>query len=201
MGCSRLPHHGQAKPRARPRTRSIRPVRGHHGHLIDNIPEQSLDSWYRWLTFLAIGLPILGAILGGFCGIAAFMVSNRVSGLQTVALKHAEDTAAEASELAKPRHLTPDQTAKMLAAARQVCSTLKRVPVTAANGNQEAQTFALDFIDLFKNAGCASDLELPIPGVTPDVEGVRVAVRTLASIPPEVGLLDKIFLAGESDIR
>lgn len=166
------------------------------GHFIARIPEQSLDSWYRWLTILAIGLPILGAILGGLCGFAAFTVSNRTSDLQAVALKHAEDTAAEARELAKSRRLSPEEAAKMLAVARQLCPKLKRVLVTAANGNQEAQAYAYDFVVVFKDAGCTSDLQLPIPGLTPDVQGVRVGIRSLANIPAEVGLLDKIFLAG-----
>ena len=143
------------------------------GHLLDNIPGPSLDSWYRRLTVLAIAIPILGAILGGLCGYAAFMVSSRISNLQAVALKHAENTAAEAREFARSRRLSPEKTAKMLVVARQLCSKTKRVPVTAANGNQEAQDYALDFVKVFKDAGCASDLQLPIPGLTPDVQGVE----------------------------
>jgi hypothetical protein len=165
-------------------------------HFIGRIPEQSLDLWYRWLTILAIGLPILGAFFGGLCGYAAFMVSARTSYLQAVALKHAEDTAAEARELAKSRRMLPEESSRMLVVARQLCSQLKRVPVTAANGNQEAQAYAIDFVEMFKNAGCASDLQLPIPGITADVQGVRIGVRSLTNIPAEVGLLDKIFLAG-----
>jgi hypothetical protein len=165
-------------------------------HLIDNIPAPSLDAWYRWLTFLAIGLPILGAVLGGFCGIASFMVSSRISDLQSTALKHAEETAAEARELARSRSLSPDQTAMMLAVARQLCPTIKQVPVTAANGNQEAQAYALDFVNLFKAAGCESDLELPIPGLTPDVQGVKIGVRDWNAKPVELGLIEKIFAAG-----
>jgi hypothetical protein len=165
-------------------------------HLIDSIPQASLDSWYRWLTIFAIGLPILGAIMGGVCGWGAFMVSSRISDLQAVALKQAENTATEAKELARTRRLSPEESGKMLIVARQLCSTIKRVPVTAANGNQEAQTYAIDFVKLFKDAGCASDLQLPIPGLTPDVQGVKVGVRNWAAIPAEVGLIGEIFLAG-----
>lgn len=166
------------------------------GHLIYNIPGPSLNSWYRCLTVLAIALPILGAILGGLCGYAAFMVSSRISNLQAVALKHAENTAAEAREFARSRRLSPEETAKMLVVARQLCSKIKRAPVTTANGNQEAQDYALDFVKVFKDAGCASDLQLPIPGLTPGVQGVRIGVRNLTDIPAEVGLIEKIFLAG-----
>lgn len=60
------------------------------GSLID-LPEASLDSWYRWLTILTIVLPILGAILGGLCGGAAFIVGSRISNLQTMALNQAKN--------------------------------------------------------------------------------------------------------------
>jgi len=70
----------------------------------DSLPESSLDSWYRWLTVLTIGLPILG----GLCGFAAFMVSSRISSLQALALKNAQNTAAEAKQVAMPRHLRDD---------------------------------------------------------------------------------------------
>jgi hypothetical protein len=165
-------------------------------NLVENIPQANLDSWYRWLTILAIGLPIVGAFLGGIAGVAAFMVSNRIGDLQAVALTHAEDTAREAKEFAAPRRLAPWQAANMAVAARELCPRIRRIPVTAANSNQEAQAYALDFVRLFKDAGCASDLQLPIPGVTPDVQGVRIGVRDLANIPAEVGLIDKIFLFG-----
>jgi hypothetical protein len=74
-------------------------------NFIDNLPQDSLDSWYRWLTIFTIGLPILGAIMGGICGWGAFTVSNRISDLQAAALKRAQDTAAEVREFAMPRRL------------------------------------------------------------------------------------------------
>lgn len=164
---------------------------------VNNIPRESLDPWFRVLTFLSIGLPIVGALIGGICGWGAFKVSDRISDLQAIALKHAQDTAAEARELAMPRRLSPETADRMLAVARQFCPQIKRIPVTAANGNQESQAFAADFVKVFKDAGCDSDLQLPIPGLTPDVEGVRIGIRTLADIPAGVGLIDKILLAGE----
>ena len=151
--------------------------------VIDNIPEASLYFWYRWLTIFAIGLPILGAIMGGVFGWGAFIVSSRISDLQAVALKQAKNTATEARELARPRRLSPEEAAKMLIVARQLCSKIKRVLVTAANSNQEAQTYATDLVKIFKDAGCASDLQLPIPGVTPDVQGVRIRGKRFGQYP------------------
>ena len=166
-------------------------------NFVDNLSQDGLDSWYRWLTILAIGLPIFGAVAGGICGWGAFAVSNRMSDLQTAALRHAQDTAAEARALAMPRRLSPETAGRMLAVARQFCPQIIRVPVTAANGNQEAQAYASDFVKVFKDAGCDSDLQLPIPGLAPDVQGVRIGVRNLTDIPAEVGLINQILLAGE----
>ena len=64
---------------------------------IDHIPEVSLDSWYRWLTIFAIGLPIIGAITGGLCGRGAFMVSDRIANLQTLTVKQAKEDANTAN--------------------------------------------------------------------------------------------------------
>ena len=78
-------------------------------HLIDSIPQASLRFWYCWLTIFAIGLPILGAIMGGVCGWGAFIVSSRISDLQVAALRQAENTATEAEELARPRRLSLEE--------------------------------------------------------------------------------------------
>lgn len=172
-------------------------------NFINSIPQTSLDSWYRWLTFLAIGLPVLGAILGAVCGWGAFRASNRIAYLQAADLRQAQETIAHQNiaiesvkELAKPRRISSEEAAKMQAVAQRLCSNLRRVPVTAANSNQEAQAYALDFVTILKNAGCVSDLELPIPGLTPDVQGVRVGVRSLAAIPIQVAMLEEILRAG-----
>lgn len=163
---------------------------------VDNIPQDSLDAWFRSLTFFAIGLPIVGAIMGGICGWGAFKVSGRISDLQAIALQQAQDTAAEAKELASPRRLFPEIAAKMLPTALQFCPQIKRIPVTAATGNQEAQAYASDFVKFFRNAGCASDLQLPIPGLTPDVQGLIIGVRTPSNVAAEVELIDKVLSAG-----
>src|ERR1700730_2666033 len=96
-------------------------------HLIDSIPQASLDSCYRWLTIFAIGLPILGAIMGGVCGWGAFMVSSRISDLQAVALKQAENTATEAKELARSRRLSLEESGKMLIVAQQLYPKINSV--------------------------------------------------------------------------
>lgn len=62
-----------------------------------NVPQANLDSWFRWLTFFAIGLPILGAVMGGVCGWSAFLVSNRIGDLQTADLMLAEQAANKAN--------------------------------------------------------------------------------------------------------
>ena len=95
-----------------------------------------------------------------------------------------------------PRRLTPEQIAKLQISTRNACPKLQNFTVTAANGNQEAQVYALDFVKIFKASGCISDLELPIPGLTADVVGVRIGVRDLQNIPPGAIELANILLEG-----
>ena len=96
----------------------------------------------------------------------------------------------------QPRRLLPDQIGKMVAAARPLCPQLKKVPVTAAIGNQEAQALASDFVKMFGNAGCDSDLELPIPGLNPVVQGIKIGVRDFPNIPVQAELIGRILSAG-----
>ena len=70
----------------------------------------------------AISLPILGAIV---CVARRIHGSSRISDLQAVALKHAENTAVEAERVARSRRLSPEETAKMLVVARPLCSEIK----------------------------------------------------------------------------
>jgi hypothetical protein len=66
--------------------------------VIENIPRENLDNWYLWLTIFAIGLPIVGALMGGICGWGAFIVGTRIGDLQS----------AEIEQL-QPWHLSSDQ--------------------------------------------------------------------------------------------
>jgi hypothetical protein len=91
------------------------------------------------------------------------------------------------------RRLTLQQIAAMKSAAQSVCATLPMINVTASNGNQEAQRYAYDFIESLKGGGCKADLALPIPGLTPDVSGVRIAVRDYKNIDPAARTLGKIL--------
>lgn len=82
------------------------------------------------------------------------------------------------------RRLTPQQVQNLESSARSVCATFPEINVTASNGNQEAQRFAMDFVNAFKASGCKADLALPIPGLTPDVTGVLIGVRDAGSLDP-----------------
>lgn len=92
------------------------------------------------------------------------------------------------------RRLTPEQKRGLVQALSPMCSSLPMISVTASNGNQEAQRYALDFVDALRGGGCKSDLSLPIPGLTPDVTGVLIGVRDLNSIDPAALALKKAIL-------
>jgi hypothetical protein len=106
---------------------------------------------------------------------------------------------ATVEAMARGRHLTSEQCAKITASARMTAAALSKVDVTAANSNNEAQTYALDFVKSLRDGGCASDLALPIPGLTPDVTGIHIAVRDVQNIPPGANALAALLSA--SDVR
>jgi hypothetical protein len=113
-------------------------------HFIESLPEASLDSWYRWLTFFAIGLPILGAITGGICGWGAFVVSGRVSDLQTTALHRLE--AAK-----QPRHLTEQQKSDLSKLLRD--GPKGQVVITTLSLETDAPEFAQEIYAVLSDAG------------------------------------------------
>lgn len=89
------------------------------------------------------------------------------------------------------RRLTPEQKQALAKALSPVCLSLPTINVTASNGNQEAQRYAVDFVDALRRGGCKSDLSLPIPSLTPDVTGVRLGVRDLNGVDSSVQALKR----------
>ncbi|MGA2962121.1 MAG: hypothetical protein ABSD96_10640 [Candidatus Korobacteraceae bacterium] len=85
-----------------------------------------------------------------------------------------------------PRRLSDKQMLDLNAAARKLCSsTFPMINVTASNGNQEAQRYAMDFVNALRHeTGCKADLSLPIPGLRPDVAGTFIGVRDTNNIDP-----------------
>ena len=117
-------------------------------NVIDNIPQASLNSWFRWLTIFAIGLPILGAITGGVCGWGAFIVSTRIGNLQTADLREAEQTI----QTLTPRHITKDQSAELIRLLKPVP---KKAPIffNPLMGSGEAVKFSDEIKQVLTNAG------------------------------------------------
>ena len=93
----------------------------------------------------------------------------------------------------KRRHLSPEQSSTLASMARKACTSLPMVNVTAANSNNEAQVYATEFVKILKAAGCASDLSLPIPGLTPDVIGIHIGVRDPQNLSPGAIELSKML--------
>ncbi len=95
------------------------------------------------------------------------------------------------------RRLSQQQIASIKSSAQTLCATLPLINITAPNGDQEAQRYAYDFVEALRGGGCKADLALPIPGLTPDVSGIHIAVRDFNNIDPSAKALGKI-LSGAS---
>jgi hypothetical protein len=109
------------------------------------------------------------------------------------ALKMLSDKLDQIIHNVSDRRLTPHQIHSLQVSARSICGVLPAINVTASNGNQEAQRFAMDFVNAFKAIGCKADLALPIPGLRPDVGGVALGVRDTDTVDPQAHELDKIL--------
>jgi hypothetical protein len=95
------------------------------------------------------------------------------------------------------RRLTTKQIEDMKTAERDICLAMPHIDVTASNGNQEAQRYAMDFVNTLRAQGCDADLALPIPGLTPDVEDIHIGVRDLHHIDANAKKLGLILNASQ----
>jgi hypothetical protein len=112
------------------------------------------------------------------------------------ALKVLSDKLDQIIHNVSDRRLTPSQIHALEASARSICASFPAINVTASNANQEAQRFAMDFVNAFKAGGCKADLALPVPGLRPDVTGVSVGVRDTNAIGPQALEMDRILSDG-----
>lgn len=168
---------------------------------------ESLRSLSNVLMWSAVIFAILAAVSTG----ARYYVDRRSSEissrdqqareeslkLQVAAAQSAQLEARE--KLAKieqnvnGRHLALKQSDALTAMARIVCNSLPKINVTAASSNHEAQVYGTEFVKALKSGGCAADLSLPIPGLTPDVVGIHIGVRDPQNIPPGAIELSKML--------
>jgi hypothetical protein len=107
--------------------------------------------------------------------------------------QEAREKLSKLEQNVKGRHLTAEQSASLTAMAKHACHSFPMVNVTAANSNHEAQLYATEFVKALKGAGCAADLALPIPGLTPDVVGIHIGVRDPKNIATGANELSKIL--------
>jgi hypothetical protein len=89
--------------------------------------KMDIETWNQLFLWASVVFATLAALSTGL----AIMTGNSIS----------KRDAAKIVEL-QPRHFTPEHAAKMVATARQFCPQIIKIPVTAANGNQEAQAYA-----------------------------------------------------------
>ena len=112
--------------------------------------------------------------------------------LSVLQVRSVKEGKHEISQL-QPRALSSSKISKLTPAAPEFCKVTKSILVTAANGNHEAQSYAMEFVKLFKTSGCESDLSLPIPGLRPDVTGIHIGVRNRRNIPEGASSLSRIL--------
>jgi hypothetical protein len=123
-------------------------------NFIYNIPREGLDTWFRWLTILAIGLPVLGALLGAACGLGGFFVSNRIGELQTADLRQAGQTISRQNteiETLKPWRLSSEQQKTLLEEIRAFPAGTIAFAYRVMDG--EGKDFAEQLAEIFKSAG------------------------------------------------
>ena len=97
------------------------------------------------------------------------------------------------------RRLSPIQTSVIRVEAAGFCSGGTSLSVTAANANQEAQRYATDFVYALNAKGCKASLNLPIPGLRPEIVGVLIGVRNPAAIPSAATALGAILKKANID--
>jgi len=169
---------------------------------------ESLRSLSNVLMWAAVIFAILAAVATG----ARYYVDRRASELSSHAQqeheaslklqveaaqsdqREAREKLAKIEQDVKGRHLNSKQSAALAAMAVKVCHSLPKVNVTAANSNHEAQVYGTEFVKALKSGGCAADLSLPIPGLTPDVVGIHIGVRDPKNIPPGAIELSKMLM-------
>lgn len=124
---------------------------------------------------------VVGGLNQGPCGIAQIGGSGNQAAI----------------DCAPARRLTARQMEDMETTESSICPTMPHIDVTAANANQEAQRYAMDFVKALKSRGCDADLSLPIPDLTPDVENIHIVVRNLSHIDANVQKLGSILNAAQ----
>lgn len=63
---------------------------------IDRIPSENLDSWYWWLSFLALTIPIVFTVIGGALGFTAMKVNDRIASIKAASeIQFAKDRELE----------------------------------------------------------------------------------------------------------
>lgn len=168
---------------------------------------ESLRSFSNVLMWSAVIFAILVAVATG----ARYYVDRRASELSSNAQQEREaslklqvaaaqndqlearEKLAKIEQNVKGRHLASKQSDALAAMALKVCHSLPKVNVTAANSNHEAQVYGTEFVKALKSGGCAADLSLPIPGLTPDVVGIHIGVRDPQNIHPGAIELSKML--------
>lgn len=173
----------------------------------EEVTIETLRRWSQVLLWVSVILPVLGALavrVRYYVERQEKQLSAKITATAIGQAKQDTETArGELAELARktaPRSLSSEQQKLLLdnlsggmEAGKKNNFVIGKIIVTAANGNQEAQNYAMQFVKIFKASGCESDLSLPIPGLRPDIIGIHIGVRNLQNIPDGALILSKVL--------
>jgi hypothetical protein len=122
--------------------------------VINTISRDNLDAWSRWLTILAIGLPVLGALLGGLCGWGAFLVGERIGQLQEADLAQARNTISRQNadiDRLKPWRVSDNEAKKLQTALASIAPGKLAFAYRLMDG--QGKDFADQLAGIFRAAG------------------------------------------------
>ncbi len=170
---------------------------------------ETLKRWSHILLLASVILPVLGAVAAGVRFYVDRQEKQFSAQITTAAINRTKQEAASArndvANLEKktaPRSLSSEQQQSLLdnlktsmdVAETPIRILIKKIPVTAAIGNQEAQTYAMQFVQVFKSSGFESELILPLfPGLRPDIIDIKIGIKDSQDIPKDALALVNIL--------
>ena len=162
---------------------------------------ETLKSWSHALFWASVIFPLIGVAVG----VARYYENQKEKTKTTTQTRKTSDASAKEIErlrvLASERRLSSDQMNFITSVLRAAGEKTVKLDVTAANGDGEAQRYAMDFVRSFRAAGFSSDLVLPIPGMRPEISGTFLSIRDEPVASPLLAKLREALEGANIDFK